>query len=403
MQGKDLQEEKFLGIYVHVPFCAHKCAFCGFFQQPPRRQTLDMYVETLAGDMRLQQIDRQVNTIYFGGGTPSILPTEHIYKIGETLPINSSLQEWSVECSPTGVTAEKMKAFRDIGVTRLTLGIQSFDQKILQTIGRRQTLKQVFTAYDTMCSCGFENIGIDLIFAIPGQSLESWETDLKIALSLSPKHISTYNLTFEGNSELNKQMCAGKISPLCSDVEAEFFIRTGEILAQHGYDRYEVSNFSKPGFESIHNVHTWEMCEWVGYGPSASSQFNDERFTNVPSLQLWREGILNGRHKRCDFQKLSEEILIQDSLIFGLRMTRGVDLQKLSGRFKSFSKAKYETLFNLLIDNKLATCDGNNLSLTLDGLLVADTISVEILSVESSTFPRKAASGSLILPPRRPV
>ncbi|MDR0595096.1 MAG: radical SAM family heme chaperone HemW [Puniceicoccales bacterium] len=381
MQEKDSRKEKFLGIYIHVPFCAHKCAFCGFFKQPPRRQDLDVYVETLIKEIKSQYIDRKVDTIYFGGGTPSILSCEHIRRIGENLPTNSSLSEWSVECSPTSVTSETMGAFRDIGVTRVTIGVQSFDKNTLKTIGRRQTLKQVLAAYDTIRSCGFKNIGIDLIFSVPGQSLKSWEADLKMAMSLSPEHISTYNLTFEGNSELDKQRRSGKIFPLHGDIEAEFFIKTGEILAQDGYNRYEVSNFSKPGFESLHNIHTWEMQEWIGYGPSASSQINGERFTNVHSLELWREGILNGKYKRCDFQKLSEETLIQDSLIFGLRMTRGVNFQKLRDIFKGFDKARYDTFFNFLVDNKLAVRNGNNFHLTPNGLLVADAISVEILTL----------------------
>lgn len=380
MQGKDLGEEKFLGIYIHVPFCAHRCSFCGFFQQPPRKRDLDTYAETLIRDMQLQQIGCRADTIYFGGGTPSLLAEEHIFKIGEHLSANFPLREWSVECSPTSVTAEKMEAFRRIGATRMTLGVQSFDEKTLGIIGRRQTPRQVFKAYDTMRACGFKNIGIDLIFAIPGQGLESWEADLRMAISLAPEHISTYNLTFEGNSELNRRLMEKQISALCDATEVEFFTRTGDILAQNGYNRYEISNFSKPGFESVHNVHTWEMHDWIGYGPSASSQFGGRRFTNVPSLKLWRAGILNGRHNRCDFQQLSEEMLIQDSLIFGLRMTRGVSLEKLEKNFKNFNKSKYNNIFNILIDNELATYSSSFLRLTEKGLLVADAIAVEILA-----------------------
>jgi oxygen-independent coproporphyrinogen-3 oxidase len=330
--------------------------------------------------MQLQQISRRADTVYFGGGTPSLLTEEHVFKIGEHLSANLPLQEWSVECSPTSVTAEKMEAFRRIGATRITLGVQSFSEKILGIIGRRQTPHQVFKAYDIMRTYGFKNVGIDLIFAIPGQSLESWEADLKMAISLAPEHISTYNLTFEGNSELNRRLMEKQISALCNAAEVEFFTRAGDILAQHGYNRYEISNFSKPGFESVHNVHTWEMHDWIGYGPGASSQFGGERFTNVPSLKLWREGILNGRHNRCNFQQLTEEVLIQDSLIFGLRMIRGVNLEKLEKNFKNFDRSNYSDVFNILIDNNLATYSDNFLRLTAKGLLVADAIAVEILA-----------------------
>jgi oxygen-independent coproporphyrinogen-3 oxidase len=380
MQGKDADKAKFLGMYVHVPFCAHKCSFCGFFRENPNRKSIDSYVETLIKDVRLQCLERKIDTIYFGGGTPSILSVDHIGKIGKALSIHDSVKEWSVECSPTTVTREKIEAFREIGVTRITLGIQSFNETTMATIGRRQTLRQIFTAYDTIRSCGFKNIGLDLIFSVPGQSLKSWETDLQTAMSMEPEHISTYNLSFEKNSELGYKLHVGKISALNENIEANFFVKTHEILTQHGFVHYEISNFSKPGYESFHNIHTWEMHDWIGYGPNASSQLNNERFTNVPSLRYWKEGILAGKHSRYDFQQLSETTLIQDSLIFGLRMIRGVNTRLLKKRFASFDVSKYDSLFNLLVYNKLATYSQDTLQLTMKGLLIADAIAVEILA-----------------------
>jgi oxygen-independent coproporphyrinogen-3 oxidase len=382
MQGKDGDGRKFLGIYVHVPFCAHECSFCGFFKEVPRRNVVDEYVETLLKDMRLQCLDRKVDTVYFGGGTPSILSTYHMKKISEALPSRGSVAEWSIECSPSTVTREKIEILRDIGATRITLGIQSFDEKTLATIGRRQTMRQVFDAYDTIRSCGIGNVGIDLIFAIPGQTLESWCMDLRMAISMNPEHISTYNLSFEKKSKLNSMLHAGKISALSERVEAKFFIKTHEILTQCGFEHYEISNFSRPGYASLHNTHTWEMHDWIGYGPSASSQLNCERFTNVPSLKRWREGILAGRHNRIDFQRLSETVLVQDSFVFGLRMASGVNFECLKLRFPSFDVSKYNAFFNELIDGKLATCDGGTLRLTPRGFLVADAIAVEILKID---------------------
>jgi oxygen-independent coproporphyrinogen-3 oxidase len=380
IQGKDSKEANFLGIYVHVPFCAHKCAFCGFFRELPHRGNMDKYVETLVEDVCLQHLDRKADTIYFGGGTPSILSTNHMRKIGEILSTHNPVKEWAIECSPGTVTREKIEAFRDIGMTRITLGIQSFNEKTMAIIGRRQTLQQIFTAYDTIRSCGFQNVGFDLIFSIPGQSFKSWEADLQTAISMEPEHISTYNLSFEKNSELGDSLRAGKIFALRECTEVKFFMKTHEILTQHGFTHYEISNFSKPGYESLHNMHTWEMNDWIGYGPSASSQLDRERFTNIPSLKDWHDGIRTGKHNRYNFQRLDEATLIQDSLIFGLRMTRGVNLECLGKRFPSFNIAKYDTFFNLLAANELAHYDDTTLRLTLKGLLVADAIAVEILS-----------------------
>lgn len=381
MQEKALIKENFLGAYVHVPFCAHKCSFCNFFQERPIKCDIDSYAKTLIQDIQLQNIQIYADTVYWGGGTPSILSPEHILEIGYYLKTNNPLLEWSVECSPMTITASKLQALKQIGVTRITMGVQSFNEKIMKMMGRRQSVKQIFNAYDLIKSSGFTNVGIDLIFAIPGQTLNEWLEDLKIATKLSPEHISTYNLTYEGNSELNKKRLRGDLLIKNEEAEIEFFIKTDEFLKIHGYEHYEISNFCKPGYESIHNVHTWEMYDWVGYGPSASSQFMNQRFTNVPSIKLWEEGIKKRKHNRYDINKLDENILIQDSLIFGLRMMKGVNFTILKKRFPSFEKIKYMKFFENLVAENLAKIDDNEIKLTTEGFLLTDAIGSEILQV----------------------
>ena len=381
MQEKAFLKTNFFGIYVHVPFCAHRCSYCGFYQELPARQNLDKFVEFLLKDIELQGSVPAPDTIYWGGGTPTILSPDHIVKIGESLPKNHPLLEWSVECSPGTVTVDKLRALKKIGVTRLTMGIQSFNERIMNTLGRRQKPGSVFKAYDMLRECGFDNIGIDLIFAIPGQSIDQWIEDLKTALLLSPEHISTYNLTYEGDSKLNNMKLSKELIPQNEADEIEFFVTTDRFLTDHGYEHYEVSNFCKPGYESVHNFHTWEMYDWIGYGPSASSQFKNMRFTNIPSLKLWAEGIKNKRHNRCDFYALNDTTLIQDSLIFGLRMFKGVDLDALETRFPTFNSQKYQNFFEKLVDSKLAERKNNRIKLTLQGMLVVDRIGSEILSL----------------------
>ncbi len=374
MQEKASTNPKFLGIYVHVPFCAHQCSYCGFYQERPTKQSLDDYVSYLIDDIKLQGEIPPANTVYWGGGTPTILSAENILKLGTHMHISASLSEWSVECSPGTVTPQKLSILKEIGVTRMTMGIQTFNENTMQILGRRQKRKMIFEAYDLIRACGFDNIGIDMIFAIPGQTIDQWIEDLETAISLSPEHISTYNLTYEKNSKL-------RLPPMNEQQEIEFFITTDSFLREHGYEHYEISNFCKPGYMSVHNSHTWEMYDWIGYGPSASSQFMNKRFTNVASLKLWHDGIENNKHIRYDFYNLNEDIMIQDSLIFGLRMFKGIDFQNLKTRFKSFDKQKYQKFFEQLAAEKLAELTNKNIKLTLKGMLVADTIGYEILKI----------------------
>lgn len=383
MQAKGLLKRKFLGIYVHIPFCAHRCAYCSFYQERPNKQSLNSYTETLIEDIKLQGVTLDADTIYWGGGTPTILSVDNILNIGSNIKFSKDLLEWSVECSPGTVTTPKLQALKTIGVTRITMGVQSFNEKIMKFLGRRQNKTLIFNAYDKIRACGFDNVGIDLIFAIPGQTINEWKQDLKIATELSPEHISTYNLTYEGNSKLNQMWKTNqlKLSPNYENSEIKFFIETDKFLQNHGYIHYEISNFCKPMHESIHNVHTWEMYNWIGYGPSASSQFMNQRFTNIPSIKLWHEGIKNNKHNRYDYHDLNEEILIQDSLIFGLRMIKGVDFNLIKSRFPSFNKSKYLNFFETLQNEKLAILTENNIKLTLKGLLVADLIGKEILQI----------------------
>lgn len=381
MQEKAYSNRNFFGIYVHIPFCAHRCAYCSFYQKRPTRQELDDYTETLIKEIGIQKSIPPADTVYWGGGTPTILSPKNIWKIGQHMRVKQQLLEWSVECSPGTISIEKLRILKEIGVTRITMGVQSFDKNTMNILGRRQSQDSVFKAYDMIRSCGFDNVGIDLIFAVPGQSVDSWLGDLKIAISIAPEHISTYNLTYEGDSKLNNMRIVSNLKIQDVDEEISFFLLTDQFLRENGYIHYEVSNFCKPGYESIHNTHTWEMYEWIGYGPSASSQCLGKRFTNVPSIQLWSEGIAKGRHNRCDIYNLDEQILIQDAIIFGFRMFKGINFDDLKKRFPTFNKQRYQFFFEQLSANELAILTKDSIKLTINGMLVVDAIGREIIQI----------------------
>lgn len=381
MQEKVSTSTKYFGVYVHIPFCAHRCSYCGFYQERPTKSALNHYIELLIKDIELQSDTPPADTIYWGGGTPTILSPDNISTLGQHMKKNDPLLEWSVECSPGTITPAKLQALKEIGVSRITMGVQSFNEKTMHMLGRRQQSRTVFEAYDMIRANGFNNIGIDLIFAVPNQTIEEWISDLEIAIAFSPEHISTYNLTYEGNSHLHQMQLANKLAIQNEEREIEFFTLTDQFLKDHGYEHYEISNFCKPGCASIHNIHTWEMQDWIGYGPSASSQFKNRRFTNIPSLKLWSEGIQKKQPNRCDIYALDEQTLVEDSLIFGLRMFQGVNLHDLQSRFPSANFQKYMKFFEKLMEEGLAELTENTIKLTIPGMLISDTIGSNILQL----------------------
>ncbi|MDR3143616.1 MAG: radical SAM family heme chaperone HemW [Puniceicoccales bacterium] len=375
-----------LGLYLHVPFCAHRCDYCAFYQEEPRRSVIELYLWGIRRSLESLAMTRSPDTIYWGGGTPGVLTSNDILLIGnaiQSLPLYSPPVEWTVELAPNTVRVEKLLALQNLGVNRLSMGVQSFSPKTLQRLGRRQNPEQVFTAYDTMRHCGFDNLGLDLIFAIPDQLLAEWEEDLKAAIQLRPEHISTYNLSLEGDAKMNHSIVP--LTEAALEWERDFYRLTVEFLESAGYRQYEVSNFCLSGHESRHNLHTWLMAEWIGLGPSASSQYGRKRYTQYPSLQRWAQALQDGIPSFTLEKILDERILFTDSCIFGLRMKEGIDLGLLQRRYPLIGTAVLATLesfFQKLIDaGYMFPSSSSHYSLTLEGLLRCDAIGAEILAL----------------------
>ena len=253
----------------------------------------------------------------------------------------------------------------------------------MKSLGRRQTLNQVLKAYESIRICGIQNIGIDLIFCVPGQTHQEWLEDLRIAVDLRPQHISTYNLTFEKDTKLTKDLKGNNITKKTEDEEADFFIETRDFLQRNGYRQYEVSNYCRPGFESKHNLNTWKMNDWIGIGPSACSQYMSKRFSNSCSLEKWESNIGNNMLSHENVIDITDKQMAEDRMIFGLRMTDGIDLDEINANFPKINVDIIKKFFDSLKENKLAKINNSHISLTADGLLVADAISVGILDIMS--------------------
>lgn len=370
-----------LGVYVHVPFCAKTCDYCAFYQVSPTVPMLRQYLEGVSTEAGMVEWIRPVDTVFWGGGTPGLLSPGDLRKLGETVKANFGgvPTEWSVEMAPASVTEARLAVLRELGVTRISMGAQSFQPDLLAALGRPHTREQILRAYDRIRSAGFANVNIDMMFALPGQDEVAWLADMREAVSLAPDHISTYCLTFEEDTALWVKLSEGKVK-LDPEREAQLYEKTWEELGAAGYAQYEISNFARPGHACLHNLNTWRMHEWIGLGPSAASQYAGWRGTNISDLVAWSEKLGRGERATEDRTALTPGLLLEDALVFGLRMNEGVDLTALRTNHPQAPWAPVDQLAERLAVEGMATlCDGR-LALTLRGRLIADAIGSEVMS-----------------------
>jgi len=369
-----------LGVYVHIPFCASTCDFCAFYQEAPRREDLDRYLDGIERELALAGPHRAADTIFWGGGTPSALPARDLERLGRTLldHLGAPPREWTVEMAPSSVKADKLEVLRDLGVNRVSLGVQSFSPDTLAGLGRRHSPAQVYAAIDAIRAAGLDNLNLDLIFSVPGQTQAAWLVDLAEAVRLAPAHLSTYCLTFEEDTALWLKLSKGQVRPDIQ-VDAALYEATWDFLEAARYRQYEISNYSRPGGECAHNLDTWAMQEWVGLGPAAASQFQGKRYANPADLERWLKGITAGKMDRVDEVALTPSLLATDALVFGLRLNCGVNLALLAKRFPAFDFPALDLLWTELVEDGLLEKSGGVIRLTRAGRLVADRVGVKIL------------------------
>ncbi len=365
-------------LYLHVPFCASSCDFCSFYQEQPKRGEIDRYLAAIEREMELYPPGR-VETAFWGGGTPGLLPAEDLLRLGKAMT-NAAGQpgEWSVELAPSSVRADKLAALKEIGVTRVSMGVQSFDDATLDALGRRHSPKQIMEAWELIEAAGFASRNLDLIFAIPGQDEKRWTDDLHRAISLKPDHLSTYCLTFEEDTAMFVKLSQGKVK-IDRELEARLYRRTWETLEENGYAQYETSNFARTGHACRHNLITWEMGAWIGYGPSASSQWGARRWTNPANLEQWIKGIEASQPVLEQVKDLSPADLLCDALVFGLRLNAGVQPAELAQRFGAVLPVGVPRLFTNLIAEGLMENSGKYFLLTGEGRMRADAVGVAVL------------------------
>jgi len=376
------------GLYIHIPFCYTKCGYCDFYSVTDD-SSREEFVNALCTEIRLAAGDyafrRPVDTIYFGGGTPSLLEPAEIGKILKTVFENYTITadcEITLETNPGTVDYHKLSSFKKAGINRLSIGIQSFSDKELKFLGRIHDAKQAKETLKIAERADFNNISIDLIYALPGQSLASWKKSLKTALEFPPQHLSAYNLIFEPGTPFFKQLQHGTRQPPPEEQEIDFFNFTKDFLNEAGYDHYEISNYAAgPKYISRHNYKYWNHVEYRGFGPSAHSFIEKRRFSNIRSVKHYIEKIRSDANA-VDFEEsLSRQQIMFEHVYLHLRTQQGIHLPRFRARFHRDFKRLYAPLINQLLDNRLAVFSNFYFKFTRKGMLLSDEILPEFSAV----------------------
>jgi oxygen-independent coproporphyrinogen-3 oxidase len=370
-----------LGLYVHVPFCASTCDFCAFYQTQPTAVLVEKFLEGVAREAALVDWPRPVDTVFWGGGTPGLLAPRDLKRLADIVRerCGGTPVEWTVELAPASVTEARLAVLREAGVTRISMGVQSFQPALLEALGRSHTCAQIHRAYDRVRAAGFPSVNLDLMFALPGQSAAEWAGDVREAVSLAPDHLSTYCLTFEEDTKLWVKLSQGRVK-LDLEHEARLYEATWAQLEDSGYAQYEVSNFARPRHACLHNLNTWRMCEWIGLGPSAASQQSGVRGANVADVEQWLGHLDQGQRVTGDRVELTPELLAEDAMIFGLRMNAGVDVAAWQLRAPAAPWAAIDDLLATLEAGGLLVRNGSVVTLTNRGRLIADSVGAEIMA-----------------------
>ena len=318
------------GLYIHIPFCHAKCAYCDFYSVPQRGMAAE-FVDSLCNELvtRLASWQSEISTVYIGGGTPSSLPDEMLGRIIDTLPRND-FEEFTLEVNPEDVTPSRARAWLGMGIDRVSMGVQSLDDNILRAIGRRHSSADALAAFTTLRESGFTNISLDLIYGLPGLTTAGWRDTLSRILDLRPEHLSAYSLSYEEGTRLNAMLMAGKITETpAEEVERMYRILT-DAAREAGYNHYEISNFALTGREAVHNSRYWDMTPYLGIGPGAHGWDGATRFYNLPSIKDYIAGYGTGSLR---IEEENESERFNDMVFTALRTSAGLDLAKVSKTF----------------------------------------------------------------------
>ena len=368
------------GVYVHISFCASRCSYCDFFSTLRLADFSESYVEAVIAEAMMRRGELRgeaIKTLYLGGGTPSQLPllllSRLVYGLKEALDL-SGLEEFTIEANPDDVTPQWCAALRPLGVNRVSMGVQSFEDDILRLIGRRHTASQAVEAVGNLREAGIDNISIDLIYGLPRQTVPLWTESVEQAIALRPQHISAYGLTYEEGTPLWRQRERGEVAEVPEEQCLEMYRILADELHQAGYEHYEISNFALPGFYSRHNSSYWDGTPYLGLGAAAHSYDGTVRRANVCDLKQYISAVSSGR-MACVEEEMTWQERYDEQVMLGLRTARGVDAGRLRQTFGDAAWQYFTREAQHCIEaGSLRVTEDGRYVLTRDGIMLSDSV-----------------------------
>ncbi|AUA29781.1 TPA: radical SAM family heme chaperone HemW [Clostridioides difficile] len=389
-----------LGLYVHIPFCVKKCKYCDFNSYKMDIDSKKRYIEDLKIEMELYSNklykdnkyknkeccslnkNDKITSIFVGGGTPSILTSDEIREvfisIKEMFDIDENA-EITIECNPGTLTLEKLKTMKEIGINRLSIGLQAIQEKHLNFIGRIHTYEEFEKNYKDALSVGFKNINIDLMYSLPNQTLCDWKETLEKVVHLNPTHISAYSLILEEGTELYNMYESNKFELIDENVDIEMYEYTINYLKSKGYNQYEISNYSKEGYNCKHNILYWECEHYIGIGAGASGYINENRYNNVESLEDYHLSLVKREKPIQENEILSEKDMIEEKIFMGLRMNKGIKFEDFKKKFGIDFREKYNKQIEMLLARKLINQSFEGIQLTQKGREISNSVFIEFM------------------------
>lgn len=374
-----------VGIYIHIPFCKSRCIYCGFYSTT-NKELKERYVDALIREIHMRKDDfarlgtslspSSTSTVYFGGGTPSSLSVCDIERIVGTLEstFNGTPSEVTLEMNPDNVTEDYIKAVRQMGINRISMGIQTFDDSRLQFIRRRHNASQAEKAVMTIREEGIHNVSIDLMFGFPNQTMDEWVTDIEKAIALHPTHISAYSLMYEEGTSLFHMLQKGEINQIDDETSLAMYTELINRLTANGYEHYEISNFAMPGYRSVHNSSYWHDTPYLGFGAAAHSYNKDTRSWNIPDLKKYIESIESGVLP-SESEVIDADTHYNDLITTALRTREGLNLDDLPQKYREYALVNAKKS----ISEHLLEATDSHIRLTREGLFVSDMVMSELI------------------------
>lgn len=371
-------ENKEIGIYVHIPFCKKKCDYCDFISFSNKDGKIQEYVEAVKNEIALQKIKTEITTVYIGGGTPSYIDSKYIKEIVTEIKKKnvSETAEITIEVNPGTVTLEKLNDYKNVGINRLSIGLQTTKDELLKQIGRIHNFNQFLETYKMAREVGFKNINVDLMLGLPNQRITDLKESLENVINLEPEHISVYSLIVEDGTPIANKIEKGDLELPNEELERNMYWYVKNTLELNGYKHYEISNFAKTGFESRHNMNCWKQKEYVGIGVAAHSYRDITRYSNTEQIG---EYIRNIKNEKLERNRIIHEIQKEDDtkkeyMLLGLRQIDGVKISKFKERFGDNPIYIFRNELKKLTDENLISVDEDNIRLTNKGIDLANLV-----------------------------